>query len=32
MAEPIETLFKNIIWQLFAGESHHVIEITITQP
>jgi hypothetical protein len=31
-AEPTEKLFKNIIWQLFAGESHQVVKITVTQP
>jgi hypothetical protein len=31
-AEPTEKLFKKIIWQLFAGESHQVVKITVTQP
>jgi hypothetical protein len=28
MAKPI--IFKNIIWHLFAGESHQVVKITVT--
>ncbi len=35
MAYPIETcltnILKNIIWHLFAGESHQVVKITVTQ-
>jgi hypothetical protein len=35
MAQPIEKIFltkifKNIIWHLFAGESHQVVKITLT--
>jgi hypothetical protein len=28
----ITNIFKNIIWHLFAGESHQVVKITETYP
>jgi hypothetical protein len=28
----LTNIFDNIIWHLFAGESHQVVKITVTYP